>query len=223
MHELFTAMKTDFQQICQQNTDRIQSLEDEICTLNKKIKKLEEKSDEGETYSRRDTIILSGNDLPAGSSTENCTQLAVDVVKNIIKVTINPSDISIAHRIGKHLANNHDRRKILVKLCRRDLKTYLIGAVKTMKPSNLYTSDSLTPQNDTISFVLRRARKSFEQIISGSTTVDGINYVWVKPPNAHVPGAKNIRQKNSLQSALYSFCSQTLRRPLTHYVPEWKH
>ena len=38
MHELFTAMKTEFQQICQQNSDRIQSLEDEVRTLNKKIK-----------------------------------------------------------------------------------------------------------------------------------------------------------------------------------------
>ena len=108
-------------------------------------------------------------------------------------------------------------------LCRRDFKTDLIGAVKTMKPSNFYISESLTPQNETISYVLRRARKDFDQIISGSTTVDGINYVWVKPPNANVPGAKNIRHKISTQSALATFCSQTLRRPLTHYVPEWKH
>ena len=105
MHELFTAMKTAFQQICQQNNDRIQSLEDEVRTLNKKVKKLEEKFDESEEYSRRDTIILSGNDLPAGSSTENCTQVVMDIVKSKLKVTINPCDISIAHRIGKSLAN----------------------------------------------------------------------------------------------------------------------
>ena len=37
MHELFTAMKTEIQQICQQKSDRIQSLEDEVRTLNKKI------------------------------------------------------------------------------------------------------------------------------------------------------------------------------------------
>ena len=41
MHELFTTIKTEFQQFYQQNTDRIQSLEDEFRTLNKKIKKLE--------------------------------------------------------------------------------------------------------------------------------------------------------------------------------------
>ena len=216
-------MKTEFQQICQQNSDRIQSLEDEVRTLNKKIKKLEEKSDESEAYSRRNTIILSGNDLPAGSSTENCTQVVVDIVKSKLKVTINPSDISIAHSIGKNLANNSDRRKMFVKLCRRDLKSDLIQAVKTMKPSNFYISESLTSQNETIAYVLRRARKDFDQIISGSTTVDGINYVWVKPPNAQVPGAKNIRHKISTQSALSAFCSQTLHRPLAHYVPEWKH
>ena len=41
--------------------------------------------------------------------------------------------------------------------------------------------------------------------------------------NTDDPGAKNIRRKSSPQSALSSFCSQTLHRPLTHYVPEWKH
>ena len=40
MYEFFTTMKTVFQQVCQQNTERIQSLEDEVRTLNKKIKKL---------------------------------------------------------------------------------------------------------------------------------------------------------------------------------------
>ena len=147
----------------------------------RKFKKFEEKSDESEAYSRRDTILLSGNDLPAGSSTENCTQVVMDIVKSKLKLTINPSDISIALRIGKHLASTPDRRTMLVKLCRRDLKTDLIGAVKTMKPSNFYIPESLTPQNETISYVLIRARKDFDQIISGGTMVDGINYVWVKP------------------------------------------
>ena len=71
-----------------------------LSTRNKK--KLDEKSDESKAYSRRDTIILSGNDFPAGSSTENCTQVVMDVVKSKLNVTINPSDISIAHRIGKN-------------------------------------------------------------------------------------------------------------------------
>ena len=82
MHELFTVMKTEFQQNCQQNSNRIQSLEDAVRTLNRKLKKLEEKSDESEAYSRRNTIILSGIDLPAGSSTENCIQVVTDIVKS---------------------------------------------------------------------------------------------------------------------------------------------
>ena len=62
----------------------------------------------------------------------HCTQVDMDIPKNILKVTINPGDISIAHRIGKQLANNPDRRKILVRLYRRDLKADLTGAVKTV-------------------------------------------------------------------------------------------
>ena len=41
MHELFTAMETEFHQICQENTNRIQSLEDEVRSLIRKIKTLE--------------------------------------------------------------------------------------------------------------------------------------------------------------------------------------
>ena len=92
--------------------------------------------------------------------------MATDIVNSKLKVSINSGDISIADCIGKHRANSCDRRKILVKQCRRDLKADLIGAVKTMKPSNFYNSETLTPQNETISYVVRRARKDFDQIIS---------------------------------------------------------
>ena len=103
------------------------------------------------------------------------------------------------------------------------MKADIIRAVKTMNPSNFYIFESLSPQSQTFCYVLRRPRKDFDQIISGSITVDGINYVWVEPPNAHVPGAKNVRHKISTHSALSPFCSQTLRRPLTHYLPERKY
>ena len=93
MQELFTAMKTEIHQICQQDTDPIQSLKDEFRSHNKKIKKLEEKSDESETYSRRDTIILSVHDLPDGRSTENCAQVTTDIVKSKLKVITKPGDI----------------------------------------------------------------------------------------------------------------------------------
>ena len=89
--------------------------------------------------------MLSGDDMPVWCSTENCTQVAMDIVKKKLKVTINPGDVSIANRIGKHLANNLDRRKVLVELCRRDLKADLRGVAKSMKPSNFYISESLTP------------------------------------------------------------------------------
>ena len=66
--------------------------------------------------------------------TTNYTQVAKDIVKNKLNVTINPGDISIAYSVETQLAHSPDMRKTLVKLSRRDLKVDLIGAVKTMKP-----------------------------------------------------------------------------------------
>ena len=79
---------------------------------------------------RRDTVILSGEDLPVEGSTENCTQVAMDLLNNKLKVTISTGDMSVAHRNGKQLAGNPDRLKFLVKPSRRNLKADLKGAVK---------------------------------------------------------------------------------------------
>ena len=142
-------MKTEIHQIFQQNTDRIQRSEDEVRSLNNNSKNLEEKADESEEYSTRDTINLSDDVLYVWSTTANCTQVAMDKLENKLKVTINPGDMSIALRFEKKLANNPERPQILVKICRRDLKADLIGPVKTVKPSNFYTSESIIPQSQT--------------------------------------------------------------------------
>ena len=224
MQELFTDMKNEFQLICQQNTERIERLEGEVTSLQKKIKKLEEKGEKNEAYSGRDCIILSGPGLPKGSSSENCCQVALNALKSKINITVDPKDVSVAHRLGKPPTDsNEDSRKIIVKLCRRDLKSDIMGAAKAMKPSNFFVNESLTPQSQTISFVLRKARKDFPNLVSGSSTQDGVNYVWLKPTNAQASGARNVRHKISTHTSLVSFCSQTLKKPLSHYVPVWKH
>ena len=46
IQELFSVMKTEIEQICQQNLHRIQTLKTEVNSLNNKNEKLEEKSHE---------------------------------------------------------------------------------------------------------------------------------------------------------------------------------
>ena len=102
MRKIFTAMKTDFEQMCERDSDRIQTLESEVNSLNNKIKKLDEKADETEANSRRDIIILSGDDIPACASTKNCNKVVYDTTKTKLKVTINHRDILVGHRLGAH-------------------------------------------------------------------------------------------------------------------------
>ena len=103
------------------------------------------------------------------------------------------------------------------------MKTDLNEAAKTMKATNFFISENLTLTSRTISYVLRRTRKNFAQIICRSTTFHGINYVWVQNTYGNAATARNIRHKTSAYTALASFCSQTLNQPLDHCVPDRKH
>ena len=92
-----------------------------------------------------------------------------------------------------------------------------------MKPSKFFVNEFLTPARQTISYVLRKAKKEFPHVISGSTSFDGKVFVWVKPPNPDAPRARDLRVEVSSHSKLMDFCTKTLEKPLSHFIQEWTH
>ena len=92
---------------------------------------MEEKIDDADAYERRDTIILSGNDVPSVTHGEIVSDIVCGVVRDRLKLGMDVTDISAAHRLGpKPKSQGPDRRKIIVKLCRRERKYDLITACK---------------------------------------------------------------------------------------------
>ena len=75
----------------------------------------------------------------------------------------------------------------------------------------------------TIAYVLRAAKKDYPDIISGSTTLEGRNYVWTKPPNPEAVGAKDSRTAINNHEQLVRFCNNTLKCDLKKYVSVWVH
>ena len=155
---------------------------------------MEEKIDDADAYERRDTIILSGNDVPSATPGEIVSDIVCGVVRDRLKLGMDVTDISAAHRLGPKLkSQGPDRRKIIVKLCRRERKYDLITACKQTKPPNLFINENLAPTRNNILFSLRRAKKKFLNIVAACSSHDGKVYAWIKPPNLGRTPPNSIR------------------------------
>ena len=103
----------------------IKFLKEEIVFLRKGVSAVEERCDVAEAYERRDTIIVSGPEMPNARDGENSAQVVCDVIKNKIGVVVRSSDISVAHRHGRKTQSKREDRS---KLCRRETKHDLLRA-----------------------------------------------------------------------------------------------
>lgn len=201
---------------------QIEEMSTEILNLRKKVMSLEDKIEDTEAYERRDTVIVSGSDLPDGTEDEDTPKVFTSIIKNKIGVIVKPTDISVAHRLGrKSLTQGPDKRNIIVKLCRREMKHDLLKACKTVKPRNLFINESLTRTRSTALYGLRQAKKKFPNKISGYSTYDGKVYVWLKPPNPTAPHAKNSKIMVNTKERFYDLCAKTLLCPPTELVDNW--
>ena len=217
-------MRREFLEILKSKDEKVSALEIQVATLKSDLNKLDDKIQDQDSYERRDTVILSGKLIPAESNMENCAVIASNLAKEHLSVIFSPSDVSVAHRLtGNSRGSGNANKSIIIKFCRRDIKTDLLAASRRSKPRDLFVNESLTPQRQTISYVLRKAKQQFPLIISGSTSFDGKPHVWVKPPNPQAQGAKDSRYVITTYARLVDFCNKVLERPLTHFIKEWTH
>ena len=173
--------REEFRAALESKTTQITNLKSEVSHLKDRIVKLEERIDDGDAYERRDTLIFTGDGVPVGLSDENPVSVVCGLVREKLKIAIQPSDISTAHRMGrKPVTQAPDTRKLVVKFCRRDIKKDILLAGKNLKP-NFYVNESLTPIRNTILFALRKMRRAHPNIVKGACTIDGRVFAWVSP------------------------------------------
>ena len=133
------SLKTEFSSLLEAKNKEISELKLINQDLRIKMVKLENMVDDGDAYERRDTVILTGSAVPAVSQGEICNELVKKLVKDVLKLEINTSDISTSHRIGKkRISQEADRRNLIVKFCRRDVKHSVISASKNQTHRTLF-------------------------------------------------------------------------------------
>ena len=72
------------------------------CSQQSNVSILKTSIDSNDQYTRRGTLILSGNNLPTASLSENSKLLFQDQLRLHTNLNVNVNDISIAHMIGRN-------------------------------------------------------------------------------------------------------------------------
>ena len=194
----------------------IDNLKIEVNTLKVRLANMEEKIDDADAYERRDTLIFSGDAVPQVKTGENCRDIVCNLVKDKLNLQIASTDISTSHRLGKKPEDQRvDKRHIIVKLCRRDLKRDLISACKQLKP-DLFVNENLTPLRNTIMYALRKIKGHFPNLISGSASIEGRVFVWVNKPPAATE--RKMRIPINTKFKLEDFCNKFLNTPLDSII-----
>ena len=193
LNEKFQAIFAKLEENLTAKDKNLKEMSDEILVLRKRVVELEDKIEDNESYERRDTVIVSGDGIPAVTDNEDSSKIVTQLIKDKINLIVNPADISVAHRLGRKPDHGPDKRKIVVKLCRRETKQDLLKACRAVKPGNFYVSESLTRTRSTVLYGLRQARKKYPNIIAGCGSQDGKVYAWIRPPKPNAPQARNIR------------------------------
>lgn len=148
----------------------IDVMKNEIQELKSKVQELETNIDNAEQYERRDTVIISGPVLPPESRPENTVDVVKGVIRDHLKINLNDSEISVAHRIGP--VNSQRPRPIIMKLVNRSMKYDLVGACVQLKPG-LYINESLTPKRLNIFKKVLHIRKEHQDKFQQCHTKDG--------------------------------------------------
>ena len=210
-------LKSYFEEKLREQNVEIETLKETNKSLETRIARLEEKVDENDAYERRDCIVLSGEGIPASETGENCIEVARKLIVEKLRINVLPNDVSTAHRLGKKpTAQGPDRRKIIMKLCRRDLKKDIIYACKQARPG-FFVNESLTPTRNTFLFALRRMKRSGENSpVKGTATIDGRVFVWVRPHGAQRDQRICINSRTSLEK----FSTDYMGKPLHEFTTE---
>lgn len=215
--KMFNEMRTEFLEINKTKDCKINDLQGEVNILKKRIIKLEDNIDEQEAYERRDTLIFSGDKLPTVAPHENCQNIVSKLLEENLNVKISASDISVSHRLGaKPKTQKPDKRKIIVKFCRRENKMNILRSARTVKPDKLFINESLTTQRQEISNALRRAKRELPHLVTGTTTLDGSVFVWTKSTDA--TATRDTRHRINSYHRLEEFCQHTLHRSASHFL-----
>ena len=144
-----------------------------VNTLEQKVMKLERDVDDGEQYSRRNSVRISG----VGESSEEDTDRIILNIAKDLEADITLNDIDRSHRVGK--SRNGRPRAIIVKFtsyrARRALYSKRMNLRHLNAGRNVFVNEDLTARRSELLFSARKYVKSKQ--LKTAYSSDGRVYV----------------------------------------------
>ena len=112
----FAAHREEMVKLSRERDSKFIQLQDENASLRNTVARQDNKIDELEQYSRRESLVLSGDVLPVTAPNEDTTFIACKLINDKLgdhHLQIQPEDIAISHRLGKKPNNGPDKRRII--------------------------------------------------------------------------------------------------------------
>lgn len=177
--------------------------ESTIEALKNKLTSYEEKLDDLECYGRRNTIVISGPEIPPVRTNEDCIEVVKTIIASKLEIPIDREDICVAHRLGTPKPGSVDKRNIIAKLVRRTKKHEIYKACGLKKPKNIFFSDSVSKTRNTIMYALRKARERDSTKIGKIRTRDGnIRLQLPNPENSQHSTTIVVNTRRALEEIL---------------------
>lgn len=181
--ERFDAALLEMERRMTEKDARIDTLDRRVAELEASVNTLSERLEDAECSERKDTLILSGPAIPSFTEGENSGSVSMSLLKLKLKINLKSEDILEAFRIGKRpIDQKPDKRSILIKLRRHEMKVDLLRSARKTKPEGLYLNESLSANRAAALFALRQAKRSYPEKISACGSVDGRIFVCIGTP-----------------------------------------
>lgn len=189
-----------------------------VTCLQEKVSMIQQAADEQDAYTRRESLVFSGDSLPLFAENENCSTIVRNLIREKLKIDVEPL-ISTAHRVGKPPTHrNKDRRDIIARFCQRDLKHRVHETARKAKVSGLYVNESLTKTRSSILYVLRQIKKMKNSPVRGMYTHNGRIFLFTRPAVNSPPESPSVRTEINTMQKLESFCENFIRKPLSTFL-----
>jgi archaellum component FlaC len=104
-----------------------------------KLKEIKKELNRQGQHSRKDNVRMFGADE---KKDEDCKKVVCDIITKKLQIKVNPTDISVAHRLPKSKRQEH--RPIIAKFKDRDLKQEVVLARKKLKGSGIRIAENIT-------------------------------------------------------------------------------
>ena len=217
--EIVSCIIAYFSNLVKLKDEKLSELEERTVSLERKVQSLESELDSTNAYERRDTLVMSGN-IPEFSVGENSKALVRDILRDKARLNVDIHDLSVAHRIGQKPKNQAaDKRNLIFKLCRRDLKFDILNACQQQRP-DIYVNESLTSTRSNVMYILRKAREKHRDKISHCRTFDGKVTVFMNTPKSG-PTEKKRKLVINTRDSLERFLREELKTTIEVLGVQW--